>query len=190
MTRKPIWSLTAACLIVLLTAGSTHAQTAAEPAPEAEAASESETATESEAEAAPLSDEDFAKSLISQTYSGSFDLDGWTNLGGGLVLPPFYVHHYARDDGIVLVVTAKEDDAGGRFEVADALITGKPRKGFTFSTSCMKGDDYTLRFMGETSGKDAAEWWTNLNKAWEIDVETGKISSVNARGVKCTNPNW
>ncbi|ODS00590.1 hypothetical protein AUC68_15270 [Methyloceanibacter methanicus] len=193
MTRKPIWSLTAACLIVLLTAGSAYAQTAATPGPEAgaeaEAATEAETTAESEAEPAPVSDEDFAKSLIGKTYSGSFGLDGWTNLGGGLVLPPFYVHHYARDDGTVLVVTAKEGSAAG-FEVADALVAGKPRKGYTFSTSCMKGEDYTLRFMGETSGKDAAEWWTNLNKAWEIDIETGKISSVNARGVKCTNPNW
>ena len=54
----------------------------------------------------------------------------------------------------------------------------------------MKGEDYTLRFLGEASGKDSAEWWTNLRKAWEINIETGEISSVKARGVKCTNPDW
>ena len=192
MNRNPIWSLTAACLFVLLSTSVARAEADAAIETEPKAAKEVETGAENGAEPAPFSDEDFAKSLIGNTYSGSFDLDGWTNLGGGLVLPPIYVRHYARDDGTVLVLTAMDASAGGGsgFKVADALITGKPRKGYTFSTSCMKGDDYTLRFMGETSGRDAAEWWTNMNMAWEIEIETGKISSVKARGVKCTNPNW
>ena len=192
MNRNPIWSLTAAFLFALLSTGVARAEADAAIETEPKAAKEVETGAESGAERAPLSDEDFAKSLIGNTYSGNFDIDGWTNLGGGLVLPPIYVRHYARDDGTVLVLTAMDASAGGGsgFEVADALITGKPRKGYTFSTSCMKGDDYTLRFMGETSGRDAAEWWTNMNMAWEIEIETGKISSVKARGVKCTNPNW
>ena len=192
MNRNSIWSLTAACLFVLLSTSVARAEADAAIETEPKAAKEVETGAENGAEPAPFSDEDFAKSLIGNTYSGSFDLDGWTNLGGGLVLPPIYVRHYARDDGTVLVLTAMGASAGRGpgFQVADALITGKPRKGYTFSTSCMKGDDYTLRFMGETSGRDAAEWWTNMNKAWEIEIETGKISSVKARGVKCTNPNW
>ena len=192
MNRKPIWSLTAACLFALLSTGVARAEGEATAETEPKAGAEAETSAESGAEPAPVSDEDFAKSLIGKTYSGSFDLDGWTNIGGGLVLPPIYVRHYARDDGAVLVLAAKDASAGGGsgFEVTDALITGKPRKGYTFSTSCMKGDDYTLRFMGETSGRDASEWWTNMNKAWQIEIETGKISSVKARGVKCTNPNW
>lgn len=174
-------------LLALPMGSGAHAETGA--------AAETEAGTEANGEDAVMTDEDFAKSLIGQTYAGGFELDGWTNLGGGLVLPPIYVQHHTRDDGTVLILTAKETEAAGRgsaarFEVTDALITDKPRRGYTFSTACMRGEDYTLRFLGEASGKDAAEWWTNLRKAWEIDVETGKISSVKARGVKCTNPNW
>jgi hypothetical protein len=193
MDYKSIWSLAATCVFILFAAGNAWAQ--AETSAEASAEAGAEQAEENGEEAAPMSDEDFAKSLVGKTYSGSFDLDGWTNLGGGLVLPPFYVQHYNREDGTILVLTAKETEAAGRgssadFEVTDALTTSKPRKGYTFSTACMKGEDYTLRFLGEASGKDSAEWWTNLRKAWEINIETGEISSVKARGVKCTNPDW
>lgn len=195
MNYKTIGSFSAVCALLLTIAGGASAQTEAPDETAAETDAAAESGAEAAPEDAPISDEDFAKGLIGTTYAGSFDLDGWTNLGGGLVLPPIYVQQYTRDDGRVLVLTAKETEAAGRgaaanFEVTDALMADKPRKGYTFSTACMKGDDYTLRFMGEVSGKDAAEWWTNLRKAWEIDIETGKISSVNARGVKCTNPNW
>jgi hypothetical protein len=198
MNCKSIGSWAAICALTFLCVGATRAE-AQEPADaESPAEATAETGmtdggTEESAEAEPISDEDFAKTLIGETYAGNFDVDGWTNVGGGLVLPPIYVQHYTRDDGTVLVLTAKsanEDGSSSDFEITDALVADKPRKGYTFSTACMKGDDYTLRFIGEASGKDAAEWWTNLRTAWEIDVETGKISSVNARGVKCTNPNW
>ncbi len=193
MDYKSIRSLAATCVFILFAAGNAWAQ--AETSAEASAEAGAEQAEENGEEAAPMSDEDFAKSLVGKTYSGSFALDGWINLGGGLVLPPFYVQHYNREDGTILVLTAKETEAAGRgssadFEVTDALTTSKPRKGYTFSTACMKGEDYTLRFLGEASGKDSAEWWTNLRKAWEINIETGEISSVKARGVKCTNPDW
>ncbi|MEM8643636.1 MAG: hypothetical protein AAGF09_01945 [Pseudomonadota bacterium] len=193
MDVRLIGPFVAAFALVLMVSGSPRAE-AEEPAAE-EPTAESQAETEDGEGAEPMSDEDFAKSLIGKTYSGSFDIDGWTSLGGGLVLPPIYVEQYTREDGTVLVLTANETAAAGRgsgasFQVADALITSKPRKGYTFSTACMKGEDYTLRFMGEASGKDSAGWWTNLRKAWEINVETGKISSIKARGVKCTNPDW
>lgn len=193
MNYKSIGSLAAICALLLLIAGSASAQTETPDEAPAEADVSEETGAEAAPEDAPISDEDFAKSLVGKTYTGSFELDGWTNVGGGLVLPPFYVQHYSREDGTVLVLTAKsaeEDGSSSDFEITDALTTDKPHKGYTFSTACMKGEDFTLRYMGEASGKDEAEWWTNLRKAWEIDVETGKMSSVNARGVKCTNPNW
>ena len=46
-------------------------------------------------------DATFAKSFIGKTYEDEFDIDGWTDLGGGLVAPPIYVHEYQREaDGI------------------------------------------------------------------------------------------
>lgn len=193
MNCKSIQLFAATCALVLMITGGASAQAEAPDEPAVETDAGEESGAEAAPEEAPISKEDFAKSLIGQSYSGSLDLEGWTNVGGGLVLPPIYVEHYARVDGAVLVLTTKsgdEEGSSGKFEVTDALTTDKPHKGYTFSTACMKGDDFTLRYMGEVSGKDAAEWWTNLRNAWEIDVETGKISSVHARGVKCTNPNW
>ncbi|HML93153.1 hypothetical protein [Methyloceanibacter sp.] len=186
MIRTRLWPLAAACLLPLLLTGPAHA----EPEADAQGKAETEADTESGVEQTVVTDEDFAKTLIGATYSGRFELEGWTDQGGGLVLPPIYVHHYNREDGTILVVTAKETGSAADFEITDTLLANKPHKGYTFSTSCMKGDDYTLRFMGEAGGKDASEWWTNLRKAWEIDIETGKISDAGVKGVKCVNPNW
>ncbi len=186
MIQTRIWQSAAACLLSLVLTGPAHT----EPTSDAQGQAETEADTESGVEQPVVTDEDFAKNLIGATYSGSFELEGWTDQGGGLVLPPIYVHHYNRKDGTILVVTAKETGSTANFEITDTLLANKPHKSYTFSTSCMKGDDYALRFMGEVSGKDASEWWTNLRKAWEIDIETGKISDVGVKGVKCVNPNW
>ena len=54
-------------------------------------------------------DATFAKSFIGKTYEDEFDIDGWTDLGGGLVAPPIYVHEYQREaDGTYLVLTSRE----------------------------------------------------------------------------------
>ena len=140
MDYKSIRSFAAMCALILFGAGGAWAQ--AETPAEAPAEAELEQAEENGEKTSPMSDEDFATSLVGKTYSGSFNLDGWTNLGGGLVLPPFYVQQYNRDDGTILVLTARETEAAGRgssatFEVTDAVTTSKPRKGYTFSTACM-----------------------------------------------------
>jgi len=45
----------------------------------------------SEEESADVS---FAKSFLGKTYSDELEIEGWTDLGGGLVSPPIYVRHY------------------------------------------------------------------------------------------------
>ncbi len=60
-------------------------------------------------------DATFAKSFIGKTYEDEFDIDGWTDLGGGLVAPPIYVHEYQREaDGTYLVLTSREAAQGKR----------------------------------------------------------------------------
>lgn len=177
-----VW-VPAALTMMLLLAGTAIA----EPEPQA--------APQASGEDAAMSDEDFAKSQIGKTYTGSLTIEGWNGLSGGLVSPPIYVHQFGSDDRAALVVTAKEiapaaKGAAARFEVTDVLLVDKTRKGYGISTTCMKGDDYTLRFVAEVSGKEASEMWTNVRNAWEIDLETGKIAPTKTRGVKCTNPNW
>ncbi len=137
----------------------------------------------------------FAKSFIGKTYDDELDVDGWEDAGGGLVVPPLYVREYRREDGAVMVLTSKEVSkaAGGNpgsYVVLDALAAGKPQKDAVFSIACVQGDDQTLRFLGEAKGSDQKEWWSDVRRAWEISLDTGTITSITPKGVKCTNPSF
>jgi hypothetical protein len=138
----------------------------------------------------------FAQSFIGRTYDDELDIDGWTDLGGGLVAPPIYVHEYEREqDGTFLVLTSQETakesgDKPASYEVTDALIVSKLQKDAALSVSCVQGDDETLNFIAEAKGKDDKEWWTDVRRAWEISLETGKIASISPKGIRCNNPGW
>lgn len=140
-------------------------------------------------------DEIFAKSFIGRTYDGDLDIEGWTDLGGGLVSPPIYVRQYRREDGTYLVLTSREiakatSGAPASLAVADALIVKAPGGGAEFTISCVQGKDEMLRFMGVAKGPDSKEWWSDVRRAWEISIETGAISTVKPKGVRCTNVSW
>lgn len=152
--------------ILALLALGLGAFSASPAAAEPEAPAEAEAGTE--AEEGPT-DEDFAKSLIGKDYEGSLEIEGWLDFGGGLVAPPIYVHHYQREDGKSLVLTSKET-GGARFQVLDTRIISKPWKGYVVSIACMKGDDFTLRFIGDARGPASNEWWSEVRRAWEIAV--------------------
>lgn len=137
----------------------------------------------------------FAKSFIGKTYDDELPIDGWDDLGGGLVSPPIYVHEYQREDGTLLVLTSKETtpqkgDTPGSYVVLDALLVSKLRPGAVLSVACVQGNDQTLRFIGEAKGGDQKEMWTDISRAWEISLETGAITSIKPKGVKCTNPTF
>jgi hypothetical protein len=137
----------------------------------------------------------FAKSFVGKTYDDELDIEGWIDLGGGLVAPPVYVREYQREDGTYLVLTSRElakasGNAPASYQVADALVVPGPQKDVAFSIACVQGDDETLRFLGEAKGSDSKEWWTDVRRAWEISLETGQIASVKPKGIRCTNPAW
>ena len=150
------------------------------------------------AETAPEESPDatFAKSFLGKTYDDELDIEGWFDLGGGLVAPPIYVHQYQREaDNAYLVLTSREVAKAGpetpaSFVVIDALIVPAPQKDAAFSIACVQGEDATLRFMGEAKGNENKEWWSDVRRAWEISLETGEIVSIAPKGVRCTNPNW
>jgi len=140
-------------------------------------------------------DANFAKSFLGKTYEDELDIEGWTDLGGGLVAPPIYIREYQREDGTYLVLTAREVAkasalAPASYVVADALVVPKPQKDVEFSIACVMGEDGTLKFMGEAKGSETKEWWTDIRRAWEISLETGLIASVKPKGIRCTNPAW
>ena len=141
-------------------------------------------------------DETFAKSFLGKSYDDELEVEGWIDLGGGLVSPPIYIHQYQREeDGTYLVLTSREvsrasADAPASFVVIDALVVPQPQKEAAFTIACVQGEDATLRFMGEAKGKEDKEWWSDVRRAWEISLETGEIASVPPKGIRCTNPNW
>jgi hypothetical protein len=146
----------------------------------------------SEEESADVS---FAKSFLGKTYSDELEIEGWTDLGGGLVSPPIYVRHYQREDGTDLVLTSREiskaaADAPATYVVTDALVVPEPQKDVQFSLACVQGEDAMLRFLGQAKGSEDKEWWTDVRRAWEISIETGQIASIKTKGVRCTNPGW
>jgi hypothetical protein len=140
-------------------------------------------------------DANFAKSFIGKTYSGDLEIEDWLDYGGGLVSPPIWVRQYQRDDGTNLVLTSRETAPDMRtspasYEVTDAIIIPPPQKGLELVISCTQGADPTLRFIGEAKGADDQEWWSDVRRAWEISLETGAITSISAKGIKCNNPGW
>ena len=141
-------------------------------------------------------DATFAKSFLGKTYEDELDIEGWIDLGGGLVAPPVYIREYQREaDGTYLVLTAREVAkasalAAASYVVIDALVVPKPQKDVEFSIACVMGEDGTLKFMGEAKGSETKEWWTDIRRAWEISLETGQIASVKPKGIRCTNPAW
>ena len=140
-------------------------------------------------------DATMAKSFIGKNYENELDVDGWTDLGGGLVAPPIFVREYQREDGTFLVLTSRElakASAAGpaSYVVVDALIVPPPQKDVQFTIACVQGQDETLRFMGEAKGPEEQEWWSDVRRAWEISLETGEIASAKTKGVRCTNISW
>jgi hypothetical protein len=140
-------------------------------------------------------DATFAKSFIGKNYDDELQIEGWNDLGGGLVLPPIYVHEYQREDGTFLVLTSRElsretATAPANYEVLDALIVPPAPSGVEFTISCVQGQDETLRFLGLAKGPESKEWWTEVRRAWEIALDSGKISSTKTKGVRCTNMSW
>jgi hypothetical protein len=140
-------------------------------------------------------DSSLATSFVGKSYDDELDIDGWTDLGGGLVVAPIFVHEYQRDDGTFLVLTSRQisketSTAPASFQVVDSLIVHPPQAGVEFSIACMQGQDETLRFMGEAKGAEEQEWWTDVRRAWEISLDTGKIAGAKTNGVRCTNVLW
>ena len=156
------------------------------------AAASAEPKQPSEEESADVT---LAKSFRGKVYEDELDIDGWTDLGGGLVATPIYVRQYQREDGTFLVLTSRELSKASRaapasYEVADALIVPPPPKDVQFTISCVQAPDEMLRFMGEAKGDESREWWTDVRRAWEISVETGQITPTKSKDIRCTNVSW
>ncbi|ODR96011.1 hypothetical protein AUC69_01940 [Methyloceanibacter superfactus] len=43
-------------------------------------------------------------------------------------------------------------------------------EGYAISIACTQGDDFTLRFIGDARGPEDREWWTEVRRAWAIEL--------------------
>ena len=102
----------------------------------------------------------FAKSFVGKTYDDELDIEGWNDLGGGLVRRRSMSTNISASDGTYLVLTSREvtkaraRDTPGSYVVTDALMVPQAAKGAVFSIACVLGDDATLQFIGEAKGSD------------------------------------
>jgi len=140
-------------------------------------------------------DSTFATSFVGKSYDDELEIEGWDDLGGGLVAAPIFVHQYQREDGTFLVLTSRQvtketSTAPASFQVVDTLIVPAPQAGVEFSIACVQAPDETLKFMGEAKGDEEQEWWSDVRRAWEISLDTGKISAAKTKGIRCTNVSW
>ena len=76
-------------------------------------------------------DATFAASFLGKNYDGELAIEGWNDLGGGLIVAPIFIRHYQRVDGTFLVLTSRQlvkeaRDVLGNYEVVDALIVPPP----------------------------------------------------------------
>ncbi len=79
-------------------------------------------------------DATFAASFLGKNYDGELAIEGWNDLGGGLIVAPIFIRHYQRVDGTFLVLTSRQlvkeaRDVLGNYEVVDALIVPPPASG-------------------------------------------------------------
>ena len=53
-------------------------------------------------------DATFTASFIGKNYDGELAIEGWNDLGGGLIVVPIFNRHYQRNDGTFLVLTSRQ----------------------------------------------------------------------------------
>ncbi len=141
MIRYILTFLPPLCIAALLFIGVAPGVAEAEPKTTSEAPEPSSEEVDTSNE--EVDDATFAKSFLGKPFAGALSIEGWTDISGGLVAPPIYVHQYQREDGTFLILTSKETGPAN-YEVTDALLVPKPRRSATLSIACTKGEDYTL----------------------------------------------
>jgi hypothetical protein len=136
--------------------------------------------------------------LVGRVYEGHLSLDGWEDLGGGLLAQPVWFHHYRRADGVQLVLIdwAQPRRPGAQqatFRVTDVLLTPPLQNGLSLAFNCRQSRrNVTQKIIAviRADRQHASEWWRDVKLAWSVSLDDGRITPISPAGIECANEGW
>jgi len=147
--------------------------------------------------------ESFKTRLVGKVYEGD-ELDdepvieGWEDLGGGLMIEPVWFHYFRRNDDAYLVLAnmalpRQLDAVHTPFRIADVLFVPSLEKGQEVAFHCrLKGTKRKLAIVAviKPDYENEEEWWKDIRQAWTISLDSGRFSTIDTDGVACVNEGW
>ena len=136
--------------------------------------------------------------LVGQVYEGGLDLEGWEDLGGGLIAEPVWFQYYQRADGAYLVLAnlaqpRASEEENLPFRIADLVLIPPLEEGQELAFECRAAGGGRGRVVIAVVRPDhahEAEWWRDVAMAWEISRQSGRLKPVAPKGIECVNESW
>lgn len=131
--------------------------------------------------------------LIGTRIEGEFPIEGWEDMGGGLLQDPVWFAQYRRSDGaqLVLVEWGLPRCPGAKhltFQVTDVLVTPPLRNDAALSFFCKTAQpNVTQKILAIVTADPGQEWWRDIQQAWAIDLDSGRIRPIPPAGITCVN---
>ena len=134
--------------------------------------------------------------LIGTLAEGDFPIAGWEDMGGGLLEDPVWYAQYRRGDGaqLVLVEWAMPRRPGVQdltFQITDVLVTPPLRGHAALSFFCRTAQpDVTRKILAIVTADPDQEWWRDVQQAWAVDLDSGRVRPIPPSGIECPNEAW
>jgi hypothetical protein len=134
--------------------------------------------------------------LIGTRVEGEFPIAGWEDMGGGLLQDPVWYAQYRRGDGaqLVLVEWAMPRRPGAKhltFQITDVLVTPPLRNDAVLVFFCRTAQpNVTRKILAVVRADPSQEWWRDVQQAWAVDLDSGRIRPIPPKGIECANEAW
>jgi hypothetical protein len=135
------------------------------------------------------------ENLIGKVFEGALPVEGWDNMGGGLLAGSVWFTQYRRSDGAFLVLSLlalppRPNSQQTPFKVADVLYVPPLEPGYDLSTLCrpIQGSQ-SQKFIAVVRLEDS-EIMRDVRQVWTVDVSSGRIVPVMPVNVECFNEGW
>jgi hypothetical protein len=142
--------------------------------------------------------------LVGKVYEGDelddqLVIEGWEDLGGGLMIEPIWFHYFRRKDDAYLVLAnmalpRRHPDAKNlSFRITDVLVVPPLEEGQEVAFYCrVKGSKRKRAIVAviQPDYEKQEEWWKDLLRAWTISLDSGQLAIIDTAGVECVNEGW
>ncbi|MDQ2092257.1 hypothetical protein [Marimonas arenosa] len=134
--------------------------------------------------------------LVGTIVEGAFPLDGWQDMGGGLLEEPVWFSHYRRPDRAQLVLVQwmlprRSGTQQATFQITDVLVTPALPKDSELAFYCREAQpNVTRKIIAVVRPDMKQEWWRDVRQAWAVDLGSGRIQTFAPQGIECVNEGW